>query len=395
MGRLNVAGSEMGIVTPKSPELPLSPWLTQPDLGPPPPSLLSAALSAMPPTISTHTPPEPFTVTLPSSSATPPAVYPDAPPEPTAGTAPTSVSGGFDMARFDSATFDGPPSPSPPESQPPLGPGGYGTSALYGATSYNASAYKASAAPVPETVALEARSETRVAGSGGLSADATINKPKDPRRRTRASESALEPDAFQREAEEAELNPDPAVEREIFESAFREEADEGKSVKRKAKGGRSARTKVGRAVLKNAGDIALIGASFIALIDSRLEKLREERPNSDEAKAAVKREIEDCEDLKQRVEAFLGAASEFSTKEIEERSVINATTSVAEGIGRWWSKNHPRICDQAFQMGLFGVGVVMCSLAGAGGPLSALIPGAMVGGKSVAAAVKAWRKAGE
>lgn len=49
---------------------------------------------------------------------------------------------------------------------------------------------------------------------------------------------------------------------------------------------RRARTKVGRSVLENAADIELIGASFIALIDRRIEELEQRRPNSDDSKAA-------------------------------------------------------------------------------------------------------------
>jgi hypothetical protein len=159
-----------------------------------------------------------------------------------------------------------------------------------------------------------------------------------------------------------------------------------------AKGRPRARTKVGRSVLKNTADIELIGASFIALIDSRIEELGQKRPNSDEAKASVDSEIAGCKDLRRRVEAFLGVATQFSTEKAEEKVVVNATTSLAEGIGKWWSKDHVRICDRTFQLGLFGVGVVICSLAGAGGILSAAIPGAMLGGKPVADVIKAYLK---
>jgi hypothetical protein len=161
-----------------------------------------------------------------------------------------------------------------------------------------------------------------------------------------------------------------------------------------AKSRTRARTKVGRAVLKNETDLALIGASFIALIDSKIEELGQKRPNSDEAKAAVNGEIADYEDLRRRVQAFLDAAAQFSTEKIKEKVVVNATTSVAEGIGNWWSKKHVQICDQTFQMGLFLSGVLVCSLAGAGGMLPVAICGAIAGGKPVVDAIKAARGKG-
>ncbi len=57
----------------------------------------------------------------------------------------------------------------------------------------------------------------------------------------------------------------------------------------------AARTKIGRAVLKNSAEIDLIGVSVIALIDSKIDSLRQEqeRLNSDESRAAIDRAILD------------------------------------------------------------------------------------------------------
>jgi hypothetical protein len=51
-----------------------------------------------------------------------------------------------------------------------------------------------------------------------------------------------------------------------------------------------------------------------------------------------------------------------------------------------------QICDKSFDMGLFGVGIAICTLAGAGGVLAVAVPGTLVGGKSVADVVKAYAK---
>lgn len=156
-----------------------------------------------------------------------------------------------------------------------------------------------------------------------------------------------------------------------------------------AKARRGARTKVGRSVLKNVDEIELIGASFIALTASKIEELEQKRPNSHESKAAIDSEIADCKDLRCRVQAFLGVAAQFPTQKVEEKVVVSATTSVAQGIGDRWSKKHVQICDQTFQVGLFGIGVAMCSLAGAGGMLSVAVPGVIADGKPVLAAIRA------
>jgi hypothetical protein len=165
-----------------------------------------------------------------------------------------------------------------------------------------------------------------------------------------------------------------------------------KATAKTAKARPRARTKVGRAVLNNVAEIELIGLSFIALVNARIESLQQERPNSDEAKAARDRAIADCEDLKQKVQAFLGAASDFSTKNAKERSVVSATASFAEGVGNWWSKEHMRICNQALPVALFAIGVSICTLAGADGVLSTAITGVLAGGKPVADVIKAYLK---
>jgi len=156
--------------------------------------------------------------------------------------------------------------------------------------------------------------------------------------------------------------------------------------------GHRASTAIGKAVLKNRVEIDVAAASLLLLIDERLKSLREQRPNSSEAQAARDAAIADCEDLKRRVELFLGAASQFAAKKAKETSVVETTNSLAAGIGDWWSKRHVQICDRAFEMGLFGFGVTICLLAGAGGALAVGIPGAMVGGKPVVEVIKAFAK---
>jgi hypothetical protein len=143
-----------------------------------------------------------------------------------------------------------------------------------------------------------------------------------------------------------------------------------------------ASTTIAVTVLRNRAEIDLLAASFLVLIEDRLEALRQERSNSDEAAAL----ITDYEDLKSRVEAFLARASQFAEKKTTESAVVAATTSFADGIGNFWSKHHVQICSKAYDMGLFGIGVAISSLAG--NPLAIAIPGVIVGGKPVLEAIK-------
>jgi hypothetical protein len=310
----------MGSVLPSSSELPLSPWLTRKDLGEAPPTLLSAALSAIPSAVSSHTPPEPVTF-VSSGVADAPGLVSTVP----AGVGETTLrqpglgEGGEFNASASPAAFDRPPPPNP-------------------ATGLNATLNDSTATPdgpPARVVQMEARATLRTFGRAGPSVDDTAKKPN--RRRT-------------------------------------------------------PRTEVGKSVVKNAAEIEVLGASFIALLDSKIYELREKRPNSDEGRATVELEIADYEDLKCRVEAFLGIASQFVAKRIKKKSVVDTTNSLAAGLGDWWKKRHVQFCDIAADVGLFGVGVAICMIGGASGAWAVGIPGALVGGRPVVDVTKALAK---
>jgi hypothetical protein len=145
-------------------------------------------------------------------------------------------------------------------------------------------------------------------------------------------------------------------------------------------------------MIRNRAEIDLLGAFFLRSINERLESLRRERSNSDEAAA----EIADYEDLKQRIEVFLDSATRFANKKATEKSAAKAATSFADGISNWWSRRHVEICDgvfdntrKALDIALLGLGVNICLQAGAGGALAVAIPGVILGGKPVLEAIKA------
>jgi hypothetical protein len=224
----------------------------------------------------------------------------------------------------------------------------------------------------PSVVQLQRRATMMTGGSAGMTvADATSTSTSDP--------------------------PAPHVappEARVVQIRTRSRVSAEGSVK-KAKS-RRARTKVGRAVLKNAGEIKLIGTCLIGLIDDRLESLQTPQ-NSDQARAAVEAAIADYEDLRARVEAFLGVASQFIAKKAGEEAITEKTYSLVEGLRNWWSKRHLEICEKVFSralgvadVALFGVVLHMCSQAGADPNLSVGIPGAWFGGEAVADVIKAW-----
>jgi hypothetical protein len=148
------------------------------------------------------------------------------------------------------------------------------------------------------------------------------------------------------------------------------------------------RTRIGRAILQNVHPIELIAMSFLSVIAEKIVDLKQSRPNSEDARAAVDAEIARCEDLNSRVEDFLATTLEFSADVTKESTVVNSTVTVVDGIANWWNKDHVQICHKTFDMALFTAGASLCWLAGAGGELSAAIPGVLVGGGTMVEALK-------
>jgi hypothetical protein len=52
---------------------------------------------------------------------------------------------------------------------------------------------------------------------------------------------------------------------------------------------------------------------------------------------------------------------------VKEEAIVKSTRSFSEGLKSWWTKRHVEICDKTLDMGLFGVGIGLCQLAGVSG----------------------------
>jgi hypothetical protein len=134
-----------------------------------------------------------------------------------------------------------------------------------------------------------------------------------------------------------------------------------------------ARTTIGRALLRNSTEIDIFAASFIGLIDERIAALREQRLNSSES-------VEDYERLRQRVQDFIDSKAGFVAARTSDAAVKRAAKVFARTLSDWWAKHG----DTASSMIVFGFGVGICKLAGAGGDITVAVSGALAGGKPVA-----------
>lgn len=152
------------------------------------------------------------------------------------------------------------------------------------------------------------------------------------------------------------------------------------------------RSKIGRALLANKHEIALSATALLILINEKIASLRAQRPNSNEAKSQLEEEIAQYEGLREQLDALTNAAASFAAGEVKEGTAVKSATGFADGVQSWWTKSHPKICERAFDMALFVSAVGVCSLAGAGGLVSVIVSGALVGGKPVIDAIKSVGK---
>jgi hypothetical protein len=135
----------------------------------------------------------------------------------------------------------------------------------------------------------------------------------------------------------------------------------------------------------NKAVILLSVASLVLFIDQKLAQLQDERPNDKDAQAARDEAIAHYEKLKQDVEALREVTLSGN---VNAKTVENVANRFVHRIQDWWEKDFEKICDTA----LFTLCVSVCSLVGAGGPLTVAVSGALVGGKPIIDALKAVPK---
>jgi hypothetical protein len=136
-------------------------------------------------------------------------------------------------------------------------------------------------------------------------------------------------------------------------------------------------TKVGKSIIENQVQIVLSADALLLLIDDKLASLRTRRLNSDEAQ----QEIAQHEELKRNLVDFRQATLKFLAGTLEEDSAIEAANSFSDTI---------KVSSKFLDMGLFILGATICTMIGSDATIATIVSGALVGGGSVTAALKAW-----
>ena len=153
-----------------------------------------------------------------------------------------------------------------------------------------------------------------------------------------------------------------------------------------------AKTRIGKAIEVNEKEIKLAIAGLVLQIDDKLSAIKQERPNSEEAIAARKLRISDYERIRAELEHIREIIAQFRTGEAPETKVVKSVTTFGDGIRKWWQRGHESICNRTYDAGLFLSSVSVLSLMNADMKVGMIITGALVGGKSIASAIKVLPK---
>ena len=136
-------------------------------------------------------------------------------------------------------------------------------------------------------------------------------------------------------------------------------------------------------LVANGGLIVINIADLLPLLDERIASLR--GANSEEGKA----ELAQYHHLKSELERFRAATVGVVIGNVPEEDAVEASTSFLGGICDWWSECHVQICSQTFTASIFLGCLGLCELAGVAPGLSAVLSGALIGGKAVPEALRA------
>ena len=112
-----------------------------------------------------------------------------------------------------------------------------------------------------------------------------------------------------------------------------------------------ARTKIGKAVEANKREIKLAVAGLILQIDAKIEALRDERPNSDEAIAERNADITEYERMRAELEQIRTMVAAFKKGTEKEANVVRSLKTFADGVGLWWNKSSRHYPHQGVRHG--------------------------------------------
>lgn len=149
-----------------------------------------------------------------------------------------------------------------------------------------------------------------------------------------------------------------------------------------------AQTKIGKAVEANEAAINLAISGLILQIDDKLDKMRDERPNSDEAKARAAEEISELEKMKAELERIRGLVAAFAKGKAPEKEVVKSVKTFRDDLQVWWDKSHDSLLTTTAKSALFVSSAGVLTLMGANTAAALAVVGTLIGGKAITKGLK-------
>ncbi|WP_315836901.1 hypothetical protein [Bradyrhizobium prioriisuperbiae] len=153
-----------------------------------------------------------------------------------------------------------------------------------------------------------------------------------------------------------------------------------------------ARTTVGKAVEASEKEIKLAISGLILQIDEKLDKLGDDRPNSEDARAKIAADTSDLERMKAELERIRELVMAFNKGKAPEKDVVQSVKTFKDDIQHWWDKEHDGLLTSAAKSTLFVSSVGVLALMKADTPTAIAIAGALIGGKVIKTIKKVGKK---
>jgi hypothetical protein len=154
----------------------------------------------------------------------------------------------------------------------------------------------------------------------------------------------------------------------------------------------TARTTIGKAIQANEKEITLAISGLVLQIDDKLERLGDERPNSDDARAKIAAEVSDLERMKTELERIHELVAAFKKGKAPEKDVVKSVNTFKDDIQGWWEKRYDSLLTTAAKSALFVSSVGVLALMKADTAAAVTVAGAIIGGKALKAIKKVGNK---
>ncbi|MGA7993422.1 MAG: hypothetical protein WCA28_00785 [Bradyrhizobium sp.] len=157
----------------------------------------------------------------------------------------------------------------------------------------------------------------------------------------------------------------------------------------KSRGSGKAKTKIGKAIEANEKSIFLAIEALKLQIDDKIAKLNDERPNDPDAVKKKDAAISQFKEMRDELDRIKVAVQQFKKNEVKEKEVVETVHAFKDSIGKWWQKSHDAIYTSASNSALFIGATGLLHAIGADSGAALAIVGSLIGGETVAKALKA------